>query len=57
MLHYDTQTWIVFTFAGRELCRMTAEEASADEPAQTRALLAFENGCAVDLIDVSLDEA
>lgn len=57
MFHHDTQTWIVFWCEGRELCRITAEEATADEPAETRALLAYENGCAVDLIDVSLDEA
>jgi hypothetical protein len=57
MLHHDTQSWIVFTLEGRELCRITAEEVSADEPNQTRSLLAYENGCPVDHIDVSLDEA
>lgn len=57
MLYHDTQTWIVFTLAGRELVRITAEEASADEPAATRALLAYENRCPVDCIDISLDEA
>ena len=56
MLHQNTQTWIVFTLAGRELTRITADEATLDEPEETRALLAFENGCPVDHIDISLDE-
>jgi hypothetical protein len=56
MLHHDTQTWIVFTLAGRELCRITAAEALADEPEETRALLAYELGCPVDHIDLSIDE-
>jgi hypothetical protein len=57
MFQLDTRNWIVFALAGRELVRITAAETTADEPAETRALLAYEQGCPVDHIDVSLDEA
>ena len=55
-LHHEPQSWIVFTHAGRELARITAAEASFDEPAETRALLAFEHDCPEDEIDLSVEE-
>jgi len=52
----EPQSWIVFTYAGRELVRITAAEATYDEPEDTRALLAFEHGCPSDEISVSIEE-
>ena len=55
--HPEPQSWIVFTYAGRELGRITAAEASYDEPEETRALLSFEHGCPEAEIGLSIEEA
>jgi hypothetical protein len=56
MLHHEPQTWICYWLGGRELARITAEEAGLTDPEETLALLAFQHCCPPDDIDVQIEE-
>lgn len=56
MYEREPESWIVFSHQGRELARISAAEATFDEPGETAALLAHEMGCAFDQIDIAREE-
>ena len=55
-MYHEPETWIVFTHAGHELVRVTAEHTFHGEVEAILELHAYEQGCAPAEIAVSYEE-